>query len=96
MVTVFHINDSRALFSVTIVARDNGVETMSKWSLINNAIYSARHEGDAANAHLQFVTMFAVAGMDHLADNRRAEYQAASQRSSVWYQIANDLMESHA
>jgi len=95
MATVSHINDSRAVSAVAF-ARDNGVESMSRGTLINNAIYSARNEGDAASAHLQFVTMFAVAGMDQLADNRRAEYQTAARRSSVWYQIANDLVEARA
>lgn len=89
MLTVFHINDSRALFSVTIGARDKGVEPMEQ--LIDTALFKARAASERASAHLEFVTMFASADMPRLADERRKAYEAESRMAGIYYAIAGEL-----
>ena len=90
MVTLIFIsNDSRALFSVTIGARDK--ETKQMEQLIDTALFKARAASDRASAHLEFVTMLAVADMPRLADERRKAYQAESHMAEIYYAMASEL-----
>ena len=89
MVTVFHINDSRAFSRVTIGARDK--ETKQMEQLIDTALFKARAASERASAHLEFVTMLAVADMPRLADERRKAYQAESHMAEIYYAMASEL-----
>ena len=90
MATLFFIsNDSRAFSRVAIDARDE--ETKQMDNLMETALFKARAASDRASAHLEFVTMFASAGMTRLADERRKAYEAESRMVQVFYAMASEL-----
>jgi len=60
-------------------------------NLINTALFKARAASDRASAHLEFVTMFAVADMPRLADERRKAYESESRMAEIYYAIAGEL-----
>lgn len=89
MVTPSHINDSRAASRVAIGARE--MESKPMENLIETALFKARAASDRASAHLEYVTMFAAAGMTRQADERHKAFEAESRMAEIYYAMASEL-----
>lgn len=89
MATVFSSPDSRAVSTVAIGARFAKEPDMK--SLIETALFKARAASDRASAHLEYVTMFASAGMMRQAEARRAAFEAESRMAEIYYAMVAEL-----
>ena len=89
MATVFSYLDSRAVFDRCFAARV-GVKTME--NLIETAREKMRASYDRADAHRQFVTMFAVAGMTRESAWHEKQAASESHMGDVWAGFYAELL----